>query len=404
MKTALMAAAARLPLETRSAPLETREDPPADIAAMTRAVDELRSAVETGDTKRAAELKALQDRLDDLELKSKRPKGDPDPDNLDETAKLQKRAFGGFLRHGREALPPEEVRSLIVGDDTKGGYLAPADFVAEVIKGIVQFSPVRQAARVMQTALGEVELPRRTGRPTASWVGETETRTETESAYGKVVIPVNEASCYIDVSLRLLEDAAVNVEAEVAYDLAEEFGRLEGAAYVAGDGVKKPLGFIDTASGLSYTPSGHASAFLTPTTSVNPADCLISLMYAMAPAYRAGGAWMMNGSTIATVRKFKDVDGRFIWQPSVQDGQPSTLLGRPLIEAPDMPDVGANAFPIAFGDFNRGYRIVDKNAVSIMRDPYTQATTGKVRFHARRRTGGGVVLAEAIRLLKIATS
>lgn len=399
MKTALLAGAARVALD-----YETRDDNVDPIEAATRAVNELRSAVEAGDTKRATELKALQDRLDELELKSKRPKGDPDPDDQDETVKLQKKAFGGFLRHGREGLQPDEVRSMIVGDDTKGGYLAPADFVAEVIKGIVQFSPVRQAARIMQTALGEVELPRRTGRPTASWVGETEARPETAPSYGQINIPVNETACYIDVSLRLLEDAAVNVEALVAEDLAEEFGYQEGAAFVAGDGVKKPTGFVDESSGLSYTPSGHASAFVTPTTSVNPADCLINLMYAMAPAYRANGVWMMNGSTIAMVRKFKDVDGRFIWQPSIADGQPSTLLSRPVIEAPDMPDVGANAYPIAFGDFNRGYRIVDKNAVSIMRDPYTQATTGKVRFHARRRTGGAVVLAEAIRLLKIATS
>lgn len=403
MKTALMAAASALPLETRNLPLETREDNP-EIAAMTRVVDELRAAVESGDKKRADELKAMQDRLDELELKSKRPKGDPNPDDQDEATKLQKRAFGGFLRHGREALQPEEVRAMVVSDDTAGGYLAPSDFFAEVIKGIVQFSPVRQAARIMQTAMGEVQLPRRTGRPTASWVGETEARPETQPAYGQIVIPVNEAACYIDVSTRLLEDAAINVEAEIAYDLAEEFGRLEGAAYVAGDGVKKPDGFATAGSGLSYTPSGHASAFVAATSSASPADAFIDLMYAMAPAYRANGVWMMNGTTIARVRKFKAADGTFLWQPPIAAGQPATLLGRPLIEAPDMPDVGADAYPIAFGDFNRGYRIVDKAAMSIMRDPYTQATAGKVRFHARRRTGGAVVLAEAIRLMKIATS
>ncbi|MFT3724647.1 MAG: phage major capsid protein [Hyphomonadaceae bacterium] len=391
------------PLETRNAPLETREDDASDIAAMTRAVTELRQAVADGDKKRTDELKVLQDRLDEIELKSKRPTGG-DPDSEDEATKLQKKAFGGFLRHGREALPAQEVRSLIVGDDTKGGYLAPSDFVAEVIKGIVQFSPVRQAARIMTTALGDVDLPRRTGRPTAQWVGETEDRTETGSTYGQVNIPVNEAACYVDVSLRLLEDSAVNVEAEVASDLAEEFGRLEGAAYVSGDGLKKPHGFTDSTSGLSYTPSGHASAFVSPTASASPADAFITLMYAMPPAYRANGVWMMNGGTIAAVRKFKDANGAFIWQPPIAAGQPPTLLGRPLIEAPDMSDVGANAFPIAFGDFNRGYRIVDKSALSIMRDPYTQATTGKVRFHARRRTGGAVVLAEAIRLMKIATT
>lgn len=406
MKTALLAAAAALPLETRSAlPMETREDNP-ELAAVTTAIAELRAAVDASrgdvDKKLTDELKKLTTRLDEIEVRSKRPVTQ-DPANDDEATKLHKRAWSGFLRQGRESLPAEEVRALIVGDDTRGGYLAPTDFVAEVIKGIVQFSPVRQAARVGSTSLGEVTLPRRTGKPTAQWVGETEDRTETGGTYGQTVIPVDEAACYVDVSNRLLEDSAVNVEAEIASDLSEEFGRLEGAAYVGGDGLKKPLGFLDSASGLSFTVSGHASAFVTPTSSVNPADCLIDLMYAMAPAYRANGVWMMNGATVARVRKFKDAQGAFIWQPPISAGQPATLLGRPLIEATDMQDVGANAYPIAFGDFNRAYRIYDKNALTIMRDPFTQATQGKTRFHARRRTGGRVVLAEALRLLKIST-
>jgi HK97 family phage major capsid protein len=395
MKTALMAAAARAAL-----PYETREDNPDALAVATRAVEELRTAVESGDKKRADELKALQDRLDEIELKSKRPKGDPDPDDQDEATKLQKKAFGSFLRFGVERMPADETRSMIVGDDTKGGYLAPAEFSAEVIKGITQFSPVRQAARVGSTAAGEVILPKRTGKPTAHWVGETETRQETGSTYGQTTIPVDEAACYVDVSQRLLEDAAINVEAEIGSDLSEEFGRLEGAAYVVGDGHKKPLGFLDASSELSYTASGGASSFA----SSNPADAFITLMYALAPAYRANGVWMMNGLTIAAVRKFKDTAGQYLWQPPIAAGQPPTLLGRPVVEATDMQDIGANAFPIAFGDFNRGYRIYDKNAMSVMRDPFTQATVGKVRFHARRRTGGRVVLAEAIRLMKIATS
>jgi HK97 family phage major capsid protein len=407
MRSALLAAAAA-PLETRSAlpGLETREDDPA-LAVATRAVEELRAAVETGRTdleKRLADAqKALTDRLDELELKSKRP-GNGDPANDDEAAKLQKRAFNGFLRVGREGMQPDEIRAMTVGDDSKGGFLAPSEFSTEVLKNIVQYSPMRQAARVGTTSAGEVILPKRTGTPTASWVGETEQRSETGSTYGQVEIPVDEAACYIDVSMRLLEDSAVNIEAEIASDLAEEFGRLEGSAFISGNGFKKPLGIIDSASGLSYTPSGHATAFVAPTTSANPVDAFITLMYAVAPAYRANGSWMMAGATVAAIRKFKAADGTFIWQPPVQAGQPATLLGRPVVEAVDMPAVGADAMAIAFGDFNRGYRIFDKNSMTILRDPYTQQTAGKVRFHARRRTGGRVVLPEAIRLMKIATS
>lgn len=361
------------------------------------------AALEANVTGIAAKMKSMEDSVgnvaksaDRIEQKLNRPgaaldmKAAPD--------KIEAKAFGGFLRHGREVLPAEEVKALRVADDTAGGYLAPDDFVAEVIKGIVEVSPVRQAARVGATASGSVILPKRTGKPTASWVGETEARTETGMTYGQVEIPVHEMACYVDVSLRLLEDAAVNVESEVAADLAEEFGRLEGNALVLGNGAKKPVGFM-TDTAVAYTATGNAS-----TLGTSPADTLITLMYAMPAFYRNAGAWMMNGNTLAQIRKLKDGQGNFLWQPSYQAGQPETILGRPVIEAPDMPDVGAGAEPIAFGDFARAYRIYDRLALSVMRDPYSVATSGLVRFHARRRIGGGVVLAEALRKLRCATS
>lgn len=312
--------------------------------------------------------------------------------------KAEAKAFTGFLRHGREALPADEVKALRVADDTTGGYLAPDQFVAEVIKGIVEISPVRQAAKVGSTAAGSVILPKRTGRPTASWVGEVEDRPETGSTYGQVEIPVHEMACYVDVSLRLLEDAAVNIESEVASDLAEEFGRLEGVALVNGNGVKKPVGFMSD-PGVGYTATGNAA-----TLGTAPADTLIGFIYAMPAFYRNAGAWMMNGTTLAALRKLKDGQGNFLWQPSFRDGEPETILGRPVIEAPDMPDIGSAAEPIAFGDFARAYRIYDRVSLSLMRDPFSQATNGLVRFHARRRLGAGVVLPEAIRKLRCATS
>lgn len=382
-------------------PIETRneDDDGEDIGAAIEAVTELRSAVEqhrtATDERLTTELRSITERLDAIDVRTQRPGGGGNERNEDG---IERRAFTGFLRHGRESLPADEVRALRVADDTAGGYLAPADFVAEVIKGIVEVSPVRQAARVGSTAFGSVILPKRTGRPTASWVGETETRTGTESTYGQVEIPVHESACYVDVSLRLLEDAAVNVESEVAMDLAEEFGRLEGAALVNGDGFKKPTGFMTDAN-VAYTPTGNAS-----TLGSAPADTLITLMYSMPAAYRANSVWMMNGSTLAAIRKLKDGQSNYLWQPSYQAGQPETILGRPVIEAPDMDDVGSGAEPIAFGDFSRAYRIYDRVALSVMRDPYSQATSGLVRFHARRRIGGGVVLAEALRKLKCATS
>lgn len=340
----------------------------------------------------ATDTKALGGRLDKIEAKLNRPAGG---ERKADEPNLERKAFGGFLRQGREALAADEVKALRTSDDTAGGYLAPAEFVAQIIKGIVEFSPVRQAAHVGSTSSGSVILPKRTGRPTARWVGETEDREETGSTYGQVEIPVHETACYVDVSQQLLEDAAVNIEAEVAADLAEEFGRIEGVAFVNGNGVKKPLGFMNDA-GVGSVINGHATSL--------SADALIGLMYAMPAFYRNRGSWMMNGTTLATVRKLKDGQGNYLWQPSYQAGQPETLLGRPVIEAVDMPDVASGTFPIAFGDFATAYRIYDRVSLLVLRDPYSVATKGLIRFHARRRVGGGVVLGEALTKLKMAAS
>lgn len=364
------AAAGNADLETKIAELESK----------TAKIDTLES-----------ELKAAQKRADALELKMQRPGA---TQTKDDRAELEKKAFGTFLRHGREALGAEEIKSLQVANDTLGGYLAPADFSREVDKALIQFSPVRQAARVGATSSGSVIIPKRTAAPTASWVGETETRSEAASAYGQAEIEINEIAAYVDVSNKLLEDAAVDVASEVAFDLAEEFGRIEGAAFVSGNGVKKPLGFLDTAAGVGETNSGHATAIT--------ADGLIDLFYALNPAYRQRGVWMLSGTTLAAIRKLKDGQGQYLWMPGIAAGQPETILGRPAIEAVDMPAIGAGTYPVAFGDFASAYRIYDRVNISLMRDPYSVATSGLTRFHARRRVGGAVVRAEAIRKLKIA--
>lgn len=363
-----------------------------------KSVDERLKAIEgKADAATVAELEKkladAQKRADDLELKMQRP-GAQQP--KDERAAIEKKAFVTFLRHGREGLGAEEIKSLRVSDDTQGGYLAPAEFSREVDKDIVQFSPIRQAARVGATGSGSVIIPRRTGRPTAAWVGETEDRSETESTYGQAEIEIHEMACYVDVSNKLLEDGAVDVSAEVAFDLAEEFGQKEGLAFVSGNGVKKPLGIMASPD-VAYTPGADASAI--------KADGLIDIFYALAPAYRQRGTWMLNGKTLGAIRKLKDtVTGTYIWQPALSAGQPETILGRPVIEAVDMPDIASNEFPVVFGDFAAAYRIYDRVSISLLRDPYTVATSGLTRFHARRRVGGGVVRAEAIRKLKIATS
>jgi HK97 family phage major capsid protein len=391
MKHAALAVSAAAMLAGR--PLETRAEPDDDpMVLTTRAVTELTAGFGEFRTSSEATIAELRQQMTDLETRMNRPGGSaPANDEIP----LERRAFTNFLRMGREGMEAEEVRALVVGDDTKGGYLAPAEFQAEVIKGIVEISPIRQAVRVQSTGAGSVILPKQTGRPTASWVGEDEERDETGMTYGQLEIPVHELACYVDVSMKLLEDSAINVESEVASELAQEFAVKEGSAFSNGDGAKKPVG-LQRAAIAKVKEAAAAAAF--------SADELIDLMWLLPAQYRSNASWLMNGKTLGTVMKLKDGQGNYLWQPGLQAGQPSTLLGRPIIEDPSMADIGANASPIIVGDFAKAYRIFDRVGMSILRDPYTQATKGLVRFHARRRVGGAPVLTEALAKLKQAAA
>jgi HK97 family phage major capsid protein len=352
---------------------------------------ELQAALDALATNANAFQAAYDDRLDRLEMKLNRPGLGGEPTGRKSQSY---KTFESFIRRGPESLEPSERRALVVGDDSKGGYLAPPEFIVEVLRNVVQFSPVRQAARVGQTTAGNVLIPKRTGTLTASWLGEIETQSGVEPTYGLLDIPVSGARCHVDCSNSLLDDAAVDMGAELAFDLGEEFGRLEGAAFLNGDGVKKPLGIMSDTN-VAYTPSGASTALT--------ADGFIDTFYALAPFYRSRATWMLNGTSLANIRKAKTGDGQYIWMPGF-GAQPETILGRPVVEAVDMPDVAANAYPVLFGDFQQGYRIYDRLQLSILRDPYSIATTGQTRFHARRRVGGGVAKAEAFRKMKIAVS
>lgn len=337
-----------------------------------------------------------QERSDGIEIMLKRAPLSMTTDA--ETKKgpsIEQKAFSGFLRRGPDSLPELERKTLTVGSSTEGGYLVVEQFANEILKNLVEFSPVRQAARVGRMSASQIVLPRRTSTPTAAWVGETQARSGTQSAYGQVQIEAHEMACYIDASIKLLEDAHFNIESEIASDLAEEFGRLESVSFITGDGINKPFGFL-LDDDVPEVASGAATSIT--------ADALIDALYDLKMFYRSRASWMMNSTTLATVRKMKDGQGNYLWQPGLAPGQPSSLLGRPVIEAPDMPDVSAGLYAIVLGDFDSGYRIFDRVDMSILRDPFTQATGGLVRFHARRRVGGDVVKAEALRRIKVAVS
>lgn len=346
----------------------------------------------TAETKQS--LERVNQRLDDIEVRwEKAQQSRADHDGPSE-------ARGAFIEYLRRGQVPAERKDLFVSDEQYGGFLVPEDFRQEIIKAVVNMSPVRGIMRVVNTMHDAVTIPKRTGRPTGYWVAETGSRTESTPSYGQERIPVHEAATFVDFSLQLMEDAAFNIESELTMDLAEEFARLEGYAFVKGTGVGQPEGFM-TNSSVSSTNSGDADEIKDANGQFNGG---ITLMHALKPQYAANGTWVMNFGTLGKLRTLKDTNNQYIWQPgSIAGDYPASILGRPYVVAQDMPDEGANTYPIAFGDFSRAYVVVDRVQLSMQSDPYTQAGNGLVRLYARRRVGGQVVLPEAIRTLKCST-
>ncbi|MEW4400534.1 phage major capsid protein [Agrobacterium tumefaciens] len=381
-------------IEVRSAlPIETREDDP--LAVATAAVEELRTAAEERHTAHQTEVRGLTDRISQLETRLSRP-GTQQQEQRNEPS-VEQRAFGTYLRRGAAALNADEQRALTVANDASAGYLAPPEYGNEILRTVVEYSPIRAYARVMQIAGPEVRYPKKLTGTNAQWVSEIEDRPESTMTFGQVTLAPHELATYVDVSKQLLEDSAYDVEGELRTSFAEDFGVKEGAAFVNGDGVGKPKGILQ-ATGIQQIVTGAAA-----TLGTAPADLLIDAMSKLPSVYAQNGAWLMNRTTLASIRKLKDGQGAYLWQPSIQVGAPSTLLARPIIEAVDMPSIAAGAFPIVFGDFS-GYRIVDRVGVSVLVDPFSKATNGITRFHARKRVGADVTHPDRFVKIKVAAS
>ncbi|SDY18262.1 phage major capsid protein [Citreimonas salinaria] len=368
------------------------EDDPNDI--VTKAIGDLTKTVNERleEIEKKADTSKLEDRLDKIEAKANRAKDGGDGD-ADESAQVERKAFGTYLRLGNQT-PPDEIKALTVSSDPQAGYLAPAEMSTEFVRDLVEVSPIRSVASVRGITSSSVKYPKRTGITNAQWEGEAEESEESAPSFGQLEVIPHKLTTFTDISNELLSDSGGAAEAEVRLALAEDFGKKEGTAFVNGTGAGQPEGLMTNAE-IAATVNGSTSA-------IDP-DKLIDLMYALPAMYRNAGTWGLNGTTLATIRKLKDADGRFLWQPSYAAGQPETILGRPVIEIVDMPDVASGTFPIIFGDFS-AYRIVDRLAMSILSDPYTQARKGVTRMHATRRVGGRVLQAARFRKLKMSTS
>lgn len=343
---------------------------------------------------------ALETRVDEIEVAIDRPAA---AKAKDDEQPIEKKAFFSYVRGGVERMQPDEVKALTSATTAghSGGYLADHQFERELIKNLVEHSPIRQIARVSSASAAEIILPVRTAGTTASWTAEwdavtpgPQARTPSEPTFTQKKLNVFELATFTEVSNALLEDAAFNLESELAQDFAEAFGKAEGTAFVKGTGTGQPGGFLNDTTLTT-------GAVTTADSGVIKADDIISLAYSIPTAYRAKASFVANRTTIAAIRKLKDGQGQYLWQPGLQAGQPETLIGFPLTEAPDVDDVTAGKFPLAFGDWSQGFRIFDRVNLSVLRDPFSAATNGLVRFHARRRVAAGVVKAEALKLLKV---
>ena len=297
-----------------------------------------------------------------------------------------------------------------------GGFLAPPTLDLAVTRVVSQRVAMRRLAQVMPISTSSYIKFKSVGGATSGWAGESETgatgRPETSTpTLKRMEFTPMEIYAEPYATQIALDDMAIDVEAWLASEVAIEFGEEEGDAFIGGDGVKKPRGLLDYTAvanasyawgSIGYFYSGHASTFLATTSAVGPADVFLDAIYGLKPAYRANGTWLCNDLTAAAMRKFRDGNGNYLWQPATVAGQPSLFMGYPVETDDNMPDVGANAYPVAFGDFRQAYLIVDRVGMRVLRNPYK--SNGLVAFYSTKRVGGGVQNFEAVKLIKIATS
>jgi len=342
--------------------------------------------------------------VDDLALKSARPAiGGGAPRSG--AALAHKSAFDAYVRKGElGALRDVEKKALSVGSDPDGGYLVPDETERTVNRALRDISPIRAIAGIRQVSGSVYKRPFSVAGPVTGWVAETAARTQTNApTLDEISFPTTELYAMPAATSSLLDDAAVNIDEWLAEEVRIAFAQQEGTAFVTGNGTNKPKGF------LAYTTVANASwewgklgHILTGTDAAfpasNPADKLIDLIYALKAGYRANAHFVMNRSTQSVIRKMKDGDDNYLWQPSGAPGEAPTLMGYPIAESEDMPDMAADSLSVAFGDFRRGYLIVDRVGIRVLRDPYSAKPY--VLFYTTKRVGGGVADFEAIKLLK----
>ena len=343
---------------------------------------------------------------DELALKAARPHlGGGAPRSY--AAREHKAAFESYVRRGEAGrLRDLEAKALSVGSDPDGGYLVPDETERTINSAVKNISPIRAIAGVRQVSGSVYKKPFAITGAETGWVGETAARPETDTpTLAELTFPAMELYAMPAATSSLLDDSAVNIDEWIAEEVRDAFAQQEGTAFVTGNGTNKPKGFLDytkVANGswswgnIGFISTGVNGAFA----STDPGDKLIDLAYTVKSGYRANGTFVFNRATQSAIRKMKDGDGNYLWQAAAKAGDASMLMGYPVAESEDMPAIATDSYSVAFGDFRRGYLVVDRVGIRVLRDPFSSKPY--VLFYTTKRVGGGVQDFDAIKLLKFA--
>jgi HK97 family phage major capsid protein len=352
-----------------------------------------------------AQISALKKQLDTLETavaQGQFPGGGKN--ELDRVKAQHKDAFAKFFRKGAEGgLRDLEIQAgLSTLSDPDGGFLVPEDYEQAIDRVALSVSAMRRLATVRTIGTDTYKKLVNQGGASAGWVGEKGARAETNTpTLTEIAINTKELYAMPATTQTLLDDSRVDIVGWLADEVSIQFSEQESEAFINGNGVEQPKGIAAYAMAanssyvwgkVGYITSGNANL-------INDLDKLIDLQHALKPVYRNGAAWLMNDATLATIRKMKDGDGNYIWVPGLKDGAPDTLLGKPVEIDDNVDDIGNGKYPIFFANFKRAYLIIDRQGVRVLRDPYT--TKPYVLFYTTKRVGGGIVMYEAIKALKV---
>ncbi|MCM1232249.1 MAG: phage major capsid protein [Ruminococcus flavefaciens] len=341
-----------------------------------------------------------QERLDALEREMNAPTakpltGKPEATKVDEktgrASDAYKAAFWNQVR-AKDGISSEVRNALSEGVDSEGGYLVPDEFEHTLVQALSANNIVRDHAHVFTTNSGVHKIPVVTSKGTAAWVDEGAALPESDDVFGQQLIGAHKVATLIKVSEELLNDSAFDLEDYFTTEFARRIGNTEEDAFLNGNGTGKPTGIFDNTAGAQTGVTAGSATAVT-------ADEIIDLFYSLESVYRRNAIWLLNDTTIKTIRKLKDSNGQYLWQPALHEGTFDTLLGKRIFTSPFVPEMAAGKKSIAFGDFSF-YWIGDRQGITFRRLNERFAETGQIGFLASKRLDGKLVLPEAIKVLQ----